>query len=163
MAILLAAPGPVAGLSLVLGYRNVPIVYSTPIVLVFSNMLRTLPYALLILWPALRSVPEVHLETAQLEGLDEFSIVRLVAFPLTKGAAFAAFFVCFALALGELPSSSIIELPGAETIAKRVWQLLHTGVEARLSAMALVLITTVSTCAAIGLGTCLAVFRRYDR
>ena len=149
-AILLAAPGPVAGLALVLGYRNIPMVYSTPIVLVFSNMLRTLPYALLILWPALRSVPNEHLETATLEGLDSFSLASRVVFPLTKGSAFAAFFVCFALALGELPASSIVELPGAETISKRIWQLLHTGVEARLSALALVLLAIAATVAAVG-------------
>lgn len=149
-SLLLAAPGPVAGLALVLGYRNVPAVYSTPIVLVFSNMLRTLPYALAILWPSLRSIPEEHLETATLEGLDSFSLARRVATPFAKPAAFAAFFVCFTLALGELPSSSIVELPGAETIAKRIWQLLHTGVEARLSAMALVLIAVAAAFAAIG-------------
>lgn len=145
VALLLATPGPAAGLALVLAYRSVPLVYETPLVLVIVDVLRTLPYAMLVLWPALRTFPEDYLEAAALDGLSPSAIARRVIVPLTRGPALAAWGVAFALAMGELPAYSVVELPGTETATKLVWSLLHTGVESRLSGIALILVAVLAT------------------
>jgi iron(III) transport system permease protein len=158
VALLLATPGPAAGLALVLAYRSVPIVYNTPVVLVLVDILRTLPYAMLVLWPALRTFPEDYLEAAALDGLSPGSIVRRIVIPLTRAPALAAWGVAFALAMGELPAYSVVELPGTETATKLVWSLLHTGVESRLSGIALILLAVVG---AAGLPAAWALRRVY--
>ena len=56
-ALALATPGPVAGMAMVLAYRDVPGLYGTPPILALTYVMRTWPYALLILWPAVRAVP----------------------------------------------------------------------------------------------------------
>ena len=138
VALTLATPGPVAGMALVLAYRNVPDIYDTPIILAFAYALRTLPYAFLILWPSLRSVPQTYLESAELDGLDMWGRTAKVALPMTRGATVAAWGVAFVLALGELPASHPVEPPGYRTLAKYLWGLLHTGVESHLAGVALV-------------------------
>jgi iron(III) transport system permease protein len=158
VALLLATPGPVAGLALVLAYRSVPAVYDTPVVLVLVDLLRTLPYAMLVLWPALRTFPDDYLEAAALDGLSPAAIVRRIVIPLTRGPALAAWGVAFALAMGELPAYSVVELPGTETATKLVWLLLHTGVESRLSGIALILLAVLS---AAGLPAAWALRRVY--
>ena len=69
LALALATPGPVAGMALVLAYRAVPAVYDSPGMVVMAEMLRTLPYSLLILWPFLRSFPQEYLDAAAVDGL----------------------------------------------------------------------------------------------
>ena len=47
LALTLATPGPVAGMALELAYRWYPPIYDSPLILVFAQSVRTLPYALL--------------------------------------------------------------------------------------------------------------------
>jgi iron(III) transport system permease protein len=175
-ALALATPGPVAGMALVLAY-NAPIpepdasalaqalfrvrtfIYDTPAVLVVGYVLRTLPYALLVLWPALRRVPETHLESAQLDGYGPWGRARRVALPLTRGAVVAAWGVAFVLALGELPVALVVDPPSrTPLLTVRVWALLHTGVESHLAGVGLVLLGAVG---AAGLAASWALGRLY--
>ncbi len=136
----LAVPGPVAGMALILAYRNWPDVYNSIFMVEMGYVLRTLPYALLVLWPAIRAVPTSYLEAATLDGLDEESQVRRIAFPLTRSATFAAWSVAFVLALGELPVTNLVVPPGATPLSFLVWSLLHTGVESHLAGVGLLLL-----------------------
>ena len=160
VALTLATPGPAAGMALVLAYRGLPRLYDSPMILVVAYALRTLPYALLVLWPALRAVPEPYLEAATLDGYDAAERAGLVALPLTRGATVAAWAVAFVLALGELPASHPVEPPGVSTMAKFLWGLLHTGVESHLAGVALV---TLAAFAVAGGLACLALGRVYGR
>ena len=155
VAVTLAVPGPVAGMALVVAYLPIPLVYDTPIRVVLAYMLRTLPYAVLILWPAVRSLPVEYLEAASLEGYGTWGQARRVAIPLTLGAIAAAWGVTFALGLGELPAANISAPPGVMLVAVRIWELLHRGVESHLAGMGLVMLAFVAlagTLAAWGLG-----------
>jgi iron(III) transport system permease protein len=140
VALALATPGPVAGMALVLAYRDVPIVYDTPAIVVLGYVLRTVPYAVLVLWPALRTVPEALLEAAALEGYGAWGRARRVALPLSRGALLAAWGVAFVLALGELPATNLVAPPGAHILSVFVWGLLHTGVESHLAGVGLVML-----------------------
>ena len=85
-ALTLATPGPVAGMGLVLAYRQVPWAYDSPLMLVHADLLRTLPYALLLLWPSLRAIPPEYLDAAALDGYGAWGRIRRVALPLTRDA-----------------------------------------------------------------------------
>jgi iron(III) transport system permease protein len=154
VALTLAVPGPVAGMALVIAYLPIPWVYDTPIRVILAYMLRTLPYAVLVTWPAVRSLPVEYFEAATLEGYGPWARARRVAIPLTLGAIGAAWGVSFALSLGELPAANISAPAGVMLVSVRIWELLHRGVESHLAGMGLVMLAVVAlagTLAAWGL------------
>ena len=155
-ALTLATPGPVAGMGLVLAYREVPWAYGSPLMLVHADLLRTLPYALLLLWPSLRAIPPEYLDAAALDGYGEWGRIRRVALPLTRDATVAAWGVSFVLALGELPATNLVYPPGVMPLSVLIWSLLHSGVESHLAGVALVMLAAV---AAAGLPTAWALRR----
>jgi iron(III) transport system permease protein len=143
VALTLATPGPVAGMALVLAYRNLPSVYDSPAMVVMAEALRTLPYALLILWPFLRSFPQEHLDAAALDGLKPWGQFVWVVMPLSRRAIVAAWTISFAIGLGELPATNLVAPPGTQPMPVVIWGLLHTGVESHLSGVALIMLIVV--------------------
>jgi iron(III) transport system permease protein len=163
-ALLLAVPGPVAGMSLVLAYREVPPVYDSLAIVVFAQAQRILPYAILILWPAVRGISPRFLENAAIDGFGEARRVWNVALPLSRTAVGAAWLVGFVLAFGELPATNLVQPPGVTLISFRIWSLLHTGVESHLAGVALVtlsVVVTIGLIAALGLRRLALTIRRY--
>jgi iron(III) transport system permease protein len=155
IALALAAPGPVAGMGLKLAYHPIPAVSDTAVILVLAAVLRTFPYAVLILWPAVRSLPPEYFESAELDGLGPCGQVGRVALPLTRPAAVAAWGVAFVLAMGELPATNLVNPPGLMPLSVLIWGLLHTGVESHLAGVVLVMLAAVAvagTLAALALG-----------
>jgi iron(III) transport system permease protein len=148
LALALATPGPVAGMSLVLAYQGVRDVYSSPIIIILAYVMRTWPYALLLLWPAVRKVPSEYLEAAEVDGYGPLGQVWRVALPLTLGPLGLAWAAAFVLALGELPAAGLVIPPGHATLTLRIWDKLHIGVESSLAGFVLV---TLAVFAAIGL------------
>lgn len=146
VALALAAPGPVSGMALVLGYRQSPFVYDSPLILVITFVLRTFPFAFLVLWPAVRALPREFLEVAAIEGAGAWRTIRQVTFPTLRGALIAAWCVAFVLAIGELPAANLAAPPGTTLIAIELWSLLHTGVESHLAGVALVVLTAFVFC-----------------
>jgi iron(III) transport system permease protein len=161
VALLLACPGPVAGMSLVLAYNAAPpcldqsllpwmsflgriFVYDRPVIVVLAYVLRTLPYAVLILWPATRGVADAHVESAEIDGYNARGVARRVGLPLTLGAALAAWGASFVLSVGELPAANLVEPPSHTMfVSKLIWSLLHTGVESHLAGVGLVLLLAI--------------------
>jgi iron(III) transport system permease protein len=149
LALTLAVPGPVAGMALVLAYRSVPVVYDSALMIVLADALRTLPYVLLVLWPALRAIPPEFLEAAAVDGYGDSGTIWRVALPLTRGPLLAAWSVAFVLALGELPATNLVTPPGLNPLSVVVWGLLHTGVESHLAGVALVMLGAVAAAGAL--------------
>ncbi len=143
LALTLATPGPVAGMALVLAYRNLPSVYDSSAMVVMAEAFRTLPYALLILWPFLRSFPQELLDAAALDGLTTWGQLVRVVIPLSRRALVAAWAIAFAIGLGELPATNLVAPPGTQPMPVVIWGLLHTGVESHLSGVALIMLIVV--------------------
>jgi iron(III) transport system permease protein len=156
IALALATPGPVAGMSLVLAYREFPIIYDSPLILILVFILRTFPYALLVLWPAVRAIPREHLEAAAIERAGAWVTIWHVALPASRGALIAAWCVAFFIAHGELPAANQVAPPGTGLIAIEIWSLLHTGVESHLAGVALVMLAMITLC---GFATLTALIR----
>jgi iron(III) transport system permease protein len=149
LALTLATPGPVAGMALKLAYRWFPAVYDSPLIVVMAQAVRTLPYAMLILWPVLRTMPAELFEAAALDGLPPRARVWRVALPLSRRGLLAAWAVAFVLAFGELPATNLLQPPGIITITFHIWTLLHVGVESRLAGVALVTLTVIGGMASL--------------
>ncbi len=147
LALTLATPGPVTGMAYELAYRWFPPIYDSPLIVILAQTVRTLPYALLILWPALRILPVELLESALLDGLGPFGRLWYVIVPLSLRVFLAAWCVCFVLAFGELPATNLLQPPGITTITFRIWTLLHTGVESHLAGVALITLAVLTIAA----------------
>jgi iron(III) transport system permease protein len=148
-ALTLATPGPVVGMALVLAYVRVPLVYNSPLMIVLADLLRTLPFTLLVIWPAVRTTPEAWLEAAVVDGYGPWGQIARVALPATRDAALAGWLVAFALALGELPATNLVAPPGTTPLTVVIWSLLHTGVESQLAGVALVMLAAVAGAGAL--------------
>jgi iron(III) transport system permease protein len=144
VAVALATPGPVVGLALVLGYREFPRIYGSAAIVIFALIVRTFPYALLVLWPAVRSIPSQSLDAAIVDGCGPVSLLYRVAIPSTRGALLAAWCVAFVLGVGELPATNLVVPPGTPPISFVIWTLLHTGVESHLAGVALVMLAAIA-------------------
>jgi iron(III) transport system permease protein len=144
VALGLATPGPVAGMALVYAYRDVPLLYDYPVMIVLAAVLRTLPYGVLVLWPAVRAVPPEFLDAAAVDGLGPVGQAWHVALPLTRTAAAGAWCVAFTLALGELPATNLVYPPGVMPLQVVIWSLLHTGVESHTAGVVLVMLGAVT-------------------
>jgi len=158
----LAAPGPVAGMALVFAYRSVPPVYDSPAVVVLADVLRTFPYALLVLWPAVRTIPPEYLDAAAVDGLGPWRSVWRIALPVTRPAVVAAWGVAFVLGLGELPATNLVTPPGLTPLSVVIWGLLHTGVESHLAGVVLVMLGAVTLAGLFVLAALGNVFRSTD-
>jgi iron(III) transport system permease protein len=151
----LATPGSVVGMALVLAYRDVRMIYDSSAMVVLAQTARALPYAILLLWPLLRSFPQDYLDAAALDGYGPFGQVVRVALPLSWRPLVAAWATAFAVGLGELPATNIAYPPGVEPMSVFIWGLLHTGVESHLAGVALIMLLVV---AAAGLAASLAIW-----
>ncbi len=155
VALLLATPGPIAGLALKMAYAPVGILNRTPALMIMGYVFHTLPYALLVLWPALRLIPQDLLDAAAIDGLRPAGIAWKVAWPLSRSAALAAWCLSFALAIGELPTCYVLRAPGYDPLAVHIWGMLHVGVESRLAGTGLILLAVV---AVVGSAASLSLF-----
>jgi iron(III) transport system permease protein len=147
LCITLATPGPIAGMALVLAYRPFPQVYDSPVMIVLAQTFRALPYAVLLLWPFLRSFPQDYLDTAALDGLDRPRQFLRVVIPLSTRPFVAAWAIAFAVGLGELPATNIAAPPmrsGQTPVSVVIWGLLHTGVDSHLAGVALIVLVAVA-------------------
>jgi iron(III) transport system permease protein len=144
-ALALALPGPLVGLAIVSLSSSViwpPLVWladHTILPLWLAQEVKALPAAVLVMWHAFATVPDAWIETAQLEGAGVGQIVRRVALPARRGAVLLALAAGFVVALGELSASVLTEPPGITTLAIRIAQLVHYGVDDQLAGVCLLL------------------------
>jgi iron(III) transport system permease protein len=144
IVVTLATPGSVAGVALVMAYNPIPVIADSPVVLVMAYTLRSLPYALLVLWPFVRSFPQDYLDAAALDGHGPWGQMIRIALPLSARAITAAWAVAFALALGELPATNVVVPAGISPMSREIWGLLHTGVESHLAGVALIMLGVIA-------------------
>jgi iron(III) transport system permease protein len=144
VALGLATPGPVVGMALMLAFLPLPRVFDSPLMIVLAGMIRTLPFALLVLWPAIRTIPPAWLDAAAIDGHGSWGQIRRVALPATRDAVAAAWSVAFVLDLGELPATNLVAPPGTTPLPTLIWSKLHFGVESELAGVALVMLGAVA-------------------
>src|SRR5262249_37952003 len=140
VALLWVISGPVAGLGLkntigLLVYLNprspvAQVLYfgHSPIPLWWAYLLRAFPFAVAVIWPVLRLVPDDVRQAAHLEAATPWRELVRVTLPLTYPAALGAGLVVLALSLAEISASKFVATPGTETFTQVVFDRMHYGV-----------------------------------
>jgi iron(III) transport system permease protein len=144
LAVGIAVPGPLVATSIIwLLNRDLPgfiwLYDRTTAAPALAQAVRALPVAILIVWPALRSVRREVLEAATLDGAGNWTLLARVALPLRRRALAAAWLAGVAVALGDLSYSLLVIPPGQDTIQRRIFGLVHSGVDEQDAAACLFL------------------------
>jgi ABC-type Fe3+ transport system permease subunit len=155
-AVAWATPGPVAGVGLKFAVEGLidleenltgtdtarRLLYDGPSLLpvAWAWLVRFLPFAAAVLWPAVRLIPGELFESARIDGAGDGRLFREVVWPQTAPAVGLAALAVAALALGELSASKLVATPGAAAIAHEVFVRMHYGVGNQLAALCLVLL-----------------------
>lgn len=141
----LSLPGPVVGLA-VIGLLNRPEI--PPLRWLYDHSIaapwlaqswRGMPLALLVLWAALRGMPDEVLESAALDGARWPTVLSRIVIPMRFWAFLGAGLAAFAAALAELDASVLTVPPGIETLTIHVFNLLHFSVEDQAAGICLTL------------------------
>jgi iron(III) transport system permease protein len=93
-----------------------------------------------VAWIALRGIPDpAQLDAAALAGLSGWKTWRRVVWPAVLPRALAAGAVVFALSMGELGASVLLDPPGRQSAVQQLFNLMHYGYDGTVAALALLL------------------------
>lgn len=150
----LVTPGPLVGVALIaLFNHDLPpalpwveggkswllwIYDDTLLLPLLAQAWRALPWTSLLLGYSFASLPGNLLAAAALDRLSPPAVFWRVAMPMRWRAVVAAGLVALALAAGDLAWSHLVTPPGIDLLQRRVFGLLHAGVEEQVAAVALV-------------------------
>jgi iron(III) transport system permease protein len=101
---------------------------------------RGLGPATLVLWHALRTVPEVLLDAAAVDGASAAARFWRIVVPSRLGAFGMAWLLAFAVALADLAASILVVPPGVTTLSIQIFNLLHYGVYDQVAGICLALV-----------------------
>ena len=159
MALAWATPGPVVGLGLKEAIGDLLDLTGSPrplavalwygpslLPLLWVQTIRFFPYAVALLWPAVRLTPAELRDAARVDGASPAQELRLVMWPMHAPAALRTALAVGVLSLGELSAGKLVSTPGMPSFAEAVFTQMHYGVTNNLAAMCLLLL------AAVGLG-----------
>jgi iron(III) transport system permease protein len=139
----LVVPGPLVGISLIqlfhLGdWSAMYYLYDRTITApVLAQFVKALPLATLVMWPAMCSVPQELLDSAAVDGAGKRTVLWYVVLPLVRRAIAVAWLVGLAVAMGDLAASILVLPPGVETLANRIFGLIHYGVDDQVAGITL--------------------------
>ena len=149
----LALPGPVAGVGLketiLTLVTDTPIPFlklllyegPSPLPVLWADLLRFLPCAVVVLWPVLRLLPRELRDSTRLDCPRPTQELRFVVWPLTARACGICTLVVMALSLRRnWPVAMSVETPGWETFAHVLFDRMHYGVQNEVAALCLVLL-----------------------
>lgn len=122
---------------------------STPAPVLWAHVARLFPYAVAVIWPAVRDIPRDLREVARVDGAGPWGGFRRVIWPASRGAVWIAVVAVTALALGELAASKIVQVPGRQTFAQELFNQMHYSATATTASLALVLLVPVGIAAGV--------------
>ena len=134
--ILFAAPGTIVGILLIVLLNGTPL-YGTFAMPLLAALLRSFAPALLLAWRAAAWVPASYDEMGRLCGLPSWRRALSISFPLCLGGLAAGALVSAVVASGEVAATSLVCPPGFQTLAGRLFSLIHYGADAAVGAAAL--------------------------
>ncbi|MFN3407998.1 MAG: 6-bladed beta-propeller [Limisphaerales bacterium] len=89
---------------------------------------------------ALQTTDRALTDAARLEGASRWQTLRLVQWPQMAPQVAAAWYLIYLLCLWDVESLVLIVPPGGETLALRIFNLLHYGHNAQVNALCLTLL-----------------------
>jgi iron(III) transport system permease protein len=128
------------GLIVLLNRPWFALLYQSAAVVVLAFVIRYLALGWNAVAHSLRTVDRDLTDAARLEGATRWQMLRHVQWPQVAPHAAAAWYVVFLLCLWDVESMILIVPPGGETLALRVFNLLHYGHNAQVNALCLTLL-----------------------
>jgi iron(III) transport system permease protein len=116
----------------------------SPLPILWVAFLRFFPFALAVLWPVVRLFPGELRAAARMDGARPMQELRHLGVPLLAPAAIQAGLGVAILSLGEVSAGKLVETPGTQTFAHELFTQMHYGVQDRLAALCLALLTMVA-------------------
>ena len=134
-ATLMSLPGPLLALGVIqlLNQEGIPLLIwlydRTLFAPVLVLCLRTFPWAYLICWAGLQTLPREQLESAAAEGAGSLHMLWRVVLPQRIPAVLAAWLAVLAISTGDLTASILVMPPGVMTVPISIFNLIHAGVD----------------------------------
>ena len=135
-------PGTVTGIVLliILNRPGSGFLIDTPLAALLALVLHYSALSGWLIRRAIRSMDPVLADDARLLGLGRWEQFRDIQWPQVAPQAAAAFYVVYLLCLWDVESTLLLIPPGGETLALRVFNLLHTGYSGQVNALCVVLL-----------------------
>lgn len=152
VAACLAIPGPLVGKTVIWLLNSHPMLaplYDSLFAPALAQSVRALPLATLIMWYALKTVDQNILDSARLDGAGSLTQLFRLALPMRTAALGMALLVAMVVSIGDLSASQLVLVPGAETLANRIFDRLHSGAYDQVSAVCLAVILASVAVAAL--------------
>lgn len=105
------------------------ILYTTPIILVLAYCLRTAPVVCEILYAHATQLHPELIESARIVHPLSWRMISAILYPLYKPPLFLAWAFAYWFVITELPMTLLLQPAGFQTIASRLYILLHLGAE----------------------------------
>ncbi len=143
LATALAIPGPVVGMAIInlLNQPEFPAAVwaydRTILAPVSATFVKSLPWATLVMWQALRTVSSDSLETAELDGAGSLARVCHIALGQRRAATACSWLLAAVVVSGDVAASVLVVPPGFTTLSIHLFILLHYGVEDQVAAILL--------------------------
>jgi len=151
----LVVPGPLLALAII-GLLNRPglpwlvWLYDHSILAPWMALtVRAMGPAVLVLWHAVRTIPQPMLDSASTEGCGWPGQLGRIVLPQRLPALAVAWLIGLALAIGDLTASVLVVPPGVETLSIHIFNLVHYGVEDRVAGICLALSGMLGVLAAV--------------
>ena len=116
------------------------LLYQSAGIVILAFVIRYLALGWNSLAHALQTVDRDLTDAARLDGATRWQMLRYVQWPQIAPQAAAAWYVVFLLCLWDVESMILVVPPGGETLALRVFNLLHYGHNAQVNALCLTLL-----------------------
>jgi ABC-type spermidine/putrescine transport system permease subunit II len=112
----------------------------SPLPMMWAWFIRALPWAVVVVWPVLRLIPQELDDAARLEGASAVGRLARLVVPLSLVALAAAGLVAFGQAIAEVAASKLATTPGVDTFTLLVFDRMHYGVAQDVASLCLVLL-----------------------
>jgi ABC-type Fe3+ transport system permease subunit len=163
----LAIPGPLVGVA-TSHLFNVPwskllqSLYDDSLVpTILTVTVHALPIAVLVAWHSFASLRDDELSAAALDGSGPFTTLWRIALPQRWPALAGAWLAALAVAAGDLAWSLLVLPPGVDPVPRRVFGLVHAGVDEQVAGMCLVMIGAYGVLTGLLMG--MVSWRRYNQ
>jgi ABC-type Fe3+ transport system permease subunit/DNA-binding beta-propeller fold protein YncE len=135
-------PGVLLGIGLIVALNRpwFSLLYQSAAIVILAFAIRYLAVGWNAIARALWAVDRDLRDVARLDGATRWQMLRYVQWPQIAPQAAAVWYVVFLLCLWDVESMILVVPPGGETLALRVFNLLHYGHNAQVNALCLMLL-----------------------
>jgi iron(III) transport system permease protein len=157
VALAWALPGPIVGiglketiLALVTRVHFEPLGVAlyhgpSPLPILWANLIRFLPCAVVALWPVVRLVPRDLRDSVRLEGARPVQELTYLYVPLLWRTWLAVTIVMAALALSEIGAVAMrVETPGWQSFAAELFRRMHYGPAEDVATLCLLMVLMIA-------------------